>query len=83
MRVLVSSGLLYDDANPLCGKILDRSQGQNFAFVQCVEEKHPDDYPRRYWGRWDFEDEERSMREILECGGKWPNLPAKHPNHQD
>lgn len=75
MRVAASNGLVYDDSNPLCSMEVSRSQGENYAFITVIEEKWPD-HTKRYWGRFDFDDKEGSLIEIMETGGKWPDLPA-------
>lgn len=67
------SGLLYDEEDPRCFKILSIAQGERFAFVQVIDLGTGN--PKRYWGAWQPEDETSSLLEIMSFGGKWPNLP--------
>tara|TARA_R110000764_G_scaffold112761_10_gene199800 strand:- start:30531 stop:30773 length:243 start_codon:yes stop_codon:yes gene_type:complete len=78
MKIEGSNGLVYDDSNPLCWITVERSQGQNFAFIQFVETRWPDQ-TKRYWGRFDFDTKAADIKEIMETGGKWPDLlpPSK------
>lgn len=67
-------GLLYDEEDPQCFKILNSAQGEMFAFVQVIDIGTGE--PKRYWGAWDASDEVGSMFEIMTVGGKWPQLPG-------
>lgn len=72
MKVSVNQ-LVYDDDHPDCICRVVQSQGQLFAFVQCLDMGLSDDevvYTKRYWGRFEWHSEDH-MRAILENGGKW------------
>ena len=80
MKVVNGSGnLMYDDCNPNCRIELCRSQGELFAFVTALDIGVPNNrlskpFQKRYWGRFNWENESGSIRHILEWGGKWPML---------
>ena len=74
------NNLVFDEGSPLCLLQVEQSQGQLFAFVQCVDaslEEHRAGKNRgtkRYWGRFDWNAKEASIKAILHNGGKWPDL---------
>lgn len=76
MRVEMNQ-MLYDDHDPRCKLILSMSNGQLYAFVQCIDRGMDleDQHLARYWGAFTHADPESSVREILAYGGKWPALP--------
>ncbi|TQV85222.1 hypothetical protein FKG94_03260 [Exilibacterium tricleocarpae] len=73
--------LVFDECSPDCHLQVEQSQGQLFAFVQCVDaslQEHRSGKNRgtkRYWGKFDWSTKEESIRAILHYGGKWPTLP--------
>lgn len=71
IKVEVNS-LVYDSSNPKCMCILADSQSKLFAFLQVLD----GDMTKRYWGEYDHDTPEKSIKEIMEWGGKWPHLPA-------
>ena len=78
MRVETDNSLLFDDDDSLCFCVHSSSQGEVFAFVQCRDVGMDGQMrnPKRYWGKWDWDSPEDSMKAIMEYGGKWPELPA-------
>lgn len=74
MRVTTPANLVFDDSDPRCFLKLETGQhGQHYAFVQCVDFNTGE--KSRYWGVWCHQEQEAAMTEILNWGGKWPNLP--------
>ncbi|WED26427.1 hypothetical protein L3V77_15730 [Vibrio sp. DW001] len=77
MRIQTDTNLLFDDEHPECFYIISSAEGQLFAFVQCLDvggNKKP--RPKRYWGAWDWDAPEQSIKHILKNGGKWPQLSS-------
>lgn len=77
--------LVFDDSDPRCYLEVVRCHGANVAFIQCLDIGWPDNrlsQPglKRYFGFWDPDEPEASIRQILKDGGKWPRLA---PNHSD
>jgi len=78
MKIQVN-GLVFDKANPKCKCLLSEAQGQVYAFVQCLDtgmDGQENGIIKRYWGKYSHENEEASIRAIMQNGGKWPVLPA-------
>lgn len=77
MRINVNQ-LVYDDADALCKCILSESQGNLYAFIQCVDTGMDGNarYTARYWGAFSHDDTAGSIKKILANGGKWPSLPG-------
>ncbi len=72
MRVQVNQ-MIYDDAHPKCTCKVVQSQGQLYAFVQCLDMGMDGKRlvgTKRYWGRFEWGSEDH-MRAILATGGKW------------
>ncbi|HBN3195581.1 TPA: hypothetical protein L2F60_004826 [Escherichia coli O25b:H4-ST131] len=73
MKIKVEvNGLVYDSSNPKCKCILSNSQRKLYAFLLVLD----GDMMRRYWGEYDHDAPEDSIKEIMQWGGKWPDLPA-------
>ncbi|MGJ0637483.1 hypothetical protein [Xenorhabdus bovienii] len=71
------NNLLYDSTNSNCKCILADSQGKIYAFVQVLDIGMPESLLiKRYWGVYEHNDPEASIKNILMYGGKWPNLPT-------
>lgn len=73
--------MVFDDADPRCRFYVSSTQGHQFAFVQCLDLGFSENrlsVPgiKRYWGLWDWDDEEGSIKQIMAQGGKWPELPS-------
>jgi len=80
MKLQTENDMLFDDSHPECLCIIERTQGKEIAFVQCLDLgmphcRHKNPIPKRYWGVWDDRDPEASMDSIMRTGGKWPQLP--------
>ena len=50
------------------------NEGVDVAYIQCIDVNI--DEEKRYWGLFDVEDVEGSIRKILKFGHKWPRLPV-------
>ena len=77
------NNLVFESTHPSCFlDIFSGPHGHPYAFVQCIDTGINGDLamPRRYWGRWDHDAPEASMREILSWGGKWPRLRPEEPS---
>ena len=80
--VIVNEGnnLVFDFYHKDCRLVLSHTQFDNFAFVACLDaskEEHEAGKNRgvkKYWGRYDPEQPKDSIREIMNFGGKWPDL---------
>ena len=71
--------LVYDTSDPLCSIEICSCQGELFAFVAALDIgvsgcRHPQPQPKRYWGIFSYNNETDSIRNILNDGGKWPQL---------
>lgn len=80
MKVQTDSNLLFDSSHPDCLCIIERTQGKEIAFIQCLDLgvehcRHKKPIPKRYWGLWDENRPEESLDHIMRRGGKWPQLP--------
>jgi len=76
VRIETRTGLVYDEADPLCSLTVATTQGQRFAFLVAIDTGH-DGQQRRtapYWGRYDPDAPAESVRAILATGGPWPKL---------
>ena len=76
-----AENMVFDDDDPRCRFYISGTSGVQFAFVQCLDLGWPDrrlSYPgiKRYWGIWDWDDQEDSIQKIMNNGGKWPDLPS-------
>jgi len=78
MRVEASNGYVYDEYDPLCWITIERCQGADYAFIQVIDSEWPDD-THRYWGKYDFNNKAASIMQIIERGGKWPDLLKERP----
>lgn len=75
MKIKVEvNGLVYDSSNPKCMCILSNSQNTLYAFIQVLD----GDMTKRYWGLYDHDAQEDSIKEIMRWGGKWPDLPESN-----
>jgi hypothetical protein len=80
MQVKNDNGnLVYDSENSDCSIEICHSQGEYFAFVKALDigvalARLVKPNPVRYWGKFNPENEEDSIRHILHYGGKWPSL---------
>ncbi|WP_413113843.1 hypothetical protein [Thaumasiovibrio sp. DFM-14] len=80
MRVETDTNLLFDEQHKDCLCIKSQANGYIFAFVQCLDlgqkqYRHKEPRIKRYWGLYDSNNPESSIRQILRNGGKWPELP--------
>lgn len=71
---------VFDEADPRCIVRFCPVRGGVFAFIQCLDLDCSERSPivpeiKRYWGYWDPDAPEASLKEIMEWGGKWPELP--------
>lgn len=79
-----NNNLVFDDQSSDCRLIVSRTGGRNYAFVQCLDasaEEHAKGKnrgTRRYWGEFHYDDKENSIRQIMNSGGKWPDLPTEN-----
>jgi hypothetical protein len=85
-----SRDMVFDDADPRCVVFFCEGIGGPFAFIQCLdlglpESGHSVPDIKRYWGPWDSNAPETSMKHILVRGGKWPTLPPteRYEEHID
>ena len=73
--------LVFDDQSPLCELVTASTFGSKYAFIQCIDaspEEHSKGQNRgvkRYWGLFEWETKEQDILNIMETGGKWPELP--------
>lgn len=77
MKIQVN-GMIYDESNRDCQCHLADAQHEVFAFIQCLDvgmDGTASAIKKRYWGRYDHDNKEASIRAIMENGGKWPVLP--------
>lgn len=77
MKIQVN-GMIYDEAIRDCQCQLATTQNELFAFIQCLDlgmDGQETPIKKRYWGRYDHDDKEESIRAIMQNGGKWPLLP--------
>lgn len=74
------NNMVFDDADPRCIVRTCFGQRRNYAFVQCLDLGNPGNRlsvpgVKRYWGEWDADNPEESVKLIMKNGGKWPDLP--------
>lgn len=71
------NGMYYEDYNPDCYcEVVCGPNGQMFGFIQCVDANTGE--KKRYWGFWDASEVEKSIKFIMDRGGKWPSLIPKN-----
>lgn len=71
MRIFIKvNNLVYDSENNDCKCILSDTQGKLYAFIQVLD----GDKKKYYWGSYDHDSPEKSIKAIMEYGGKWPSL---------
>lgn len=75
MRV-ETNGLIFDPEHPKCHIEVTRSQGRTYAFITVVDTgmDGKQEFQKRYWGEYCPERPDVSLKEIMERGGKWPQL---------
>ena len=71
--------MMFDDHDPRCFLRVHFCEGQNFAFVTCLDLGWPDcrlqePIPKRYWGKFSWDDKEASIKKIMHSGAKWDDL---------
>lgn len=66
--------LVFDENNPLCQLIEQRSDGDVVLFIQCIDERSG--FPKRYWGVAREPSRHDSVQRIMDRGSKWPTLPG-------
>ncbi len=82
MKIQNETGnLIYDAENPQCSIELCSCQGELFAFVVALDIgmhhcRLSTPQQKRYWGKFNWDDEAGSIGNILASGGKWPKLAA-------
>lgn len=71
------NGMTYDDSDARCTVWIGVTQATmgfgpelKVAFVTCVDDSTR--MIKRYWGVWSWDDQEQSISNIMNCGGKWP-----------
>lgn len=80
MKVLnEGENLMFDDQDSRCFMKIQSCQGKLFAFLICLDLGWPDcrlskPHLKLYWGRFSWEDQEGSIREIMETGAKWNDI---------
>lgn len=80
MKVINDYGnLIYDTEYPACAIECCQSQGEWYAFITVLDLGFPESrlkkpIKKQYWGRYDPDNEESSIHDILHHGGKWPLL---------
>ncbi|KZY32536.1 MULTISPECIES: hypothetical protein [unclassified Oleiphilus] len=74
-----TENLVYDSGHLMCRIIFNTAVGQDYAFVSFMDVgfdhcrlKKP--IRKRYWGPWDHDDPEGSLKLIMDWGGKWDEL---------
>jgi hypothetical protein len=82
--------MVFDDADPRCAVFTCPGLKGTYGFVQCLDLAWPEarlvvPEIKRYWGSWDVECPEESIRRIMVKGGKWPTLPpmGKYEEYAD
>ncbi|WP_067585243.1 hypothetical protein [Endozoicomonas ascidiicola] len=73
------NNMIFDDQDSRCFMRVIRCQGQNFAFLVCLDLGWPDcrlkqPIPKRYWGNFSWDEKESSIKEIMHNGAKWDDL---------
>lgn len=76
------SNMVFDDDDPRCRVYVSRGQNGTYGFVQCLDIGNKGlrlSTPgiKRYWGDWNVDNPERSIKSIMRTGGKWPELPSR------
>ena len=71
--------LVYDEENQDCSIEFCQSQGKVYAFITALDygiSHTPRILPlqKQYWGEYNLNKQQDSIREILHNGGKWPLL---------
>ncbi|WP_417521916.1 hypothetical protein [Marinobacter sp.] len=73
--------MVFDNSDPRCVVFTCYGLEGAFGFVQCLDLGWPESrllVPeiKRYWGPWNADNPEGSVRRIMAKGGKWPMLPS-------
>ncbi|AXE71583.1 hypothetical protein A191_04745 [Escherichia coli KTE233] len=77
MKITVN-GLFFEENHPQCKCILSQTQGELYAFIQCLDtglNGQESAIIKRYRGRYSHDDRAESIKNIMSNGGKWPVLP--------
>ena len=79
ISVTSDNNMFYEDYNPRCkfvhGTLMYAPMaGQDVAYIQCIDLNT--DEEKRYWGVFDFNDIEGSVKNIMKYGDRWPKLPS-------
>lgn len=73
------NNMVFDDQDSRCFLRVHHCQGQKFAFVVCLDLGWPDcrlqePIPKRYWGKFSWDNKEASIKQIMHSGAKWDDL---------
>lgn len=74
--------MTFNDTDPKCGLEITSTHATgglcpnlNVAFITVVDDSSK--HQKQYFGVFDFEDQEESIRNIMKVGGKWPAVIRK------
>lgn len=75
--ITTETNLRYDSNDAHCSITTSHAHGQPYAFIQCLDIGSHGKSRRikRYWGRYDPNNAEESIKKIMMNGGYWPDLP--------
>lgn len=80
MTLVVDNGyLLYDENDDRCKVFVKQSQGTLFGFGVFIDKGCPS-HTKKYWGVWDWEDQVKSLENIMKSGGKWDGWDVNNVN---
>ena len=82
MKVTNDYGNLHYDSDDKRCRLITANDGQShYGFLQCLDLGNPGNRlktpgKKRYWGRFNPDQPEQSIKAIMGQGGKWPALPG-------
>lgn len=80
MALVIDNGhLLYDENDDRCKVFVKQSQGMLFGFGIFIDKGCPSE-TKKYWGKWDWNSQEKSLLSIMESGGKWDGWEVNNVN---
>ena len=73
------NSMMFDDHDQRCFFRVHFCESQNFAIVTCLNLGLSDCrlqqlFPKRYWGKFSWDDKESSIKKIMHSRAKWNDL---------
>lgn len=78
MMLIKKNNMTFDDSDPRCNFVVANTNATHgfgkidLAFITVVDDKSQN--LKHYFGVWLWSDMEKSISDIMDVGGKWPDV---------